>query len=230
MKCNSCNGALDFSVTYCPYCGVRQDVDLRQIHFRDLGSDENLRCPRCTTALGVIEFDSTPPLRVERCGTCLGMFFNPGEMEVLLENNTNPLVWVDNVQLNQIAEDFGHRHEIVYRKCPVCDERMSPHNFGGGSGVILDRCGTHGVWVEGGEIRRLLEWWRAGGKHIHQQNEAERAKRLYPIEQRLGGSPIRRSVEPQSFPNQEPRWSDTTSVIPEVIEAVCAVISAVLKR
>jgi Zn-finger nucleic acid-binding protein len=51
---------------------------------------------------------------------------------------------------------------------------MSPHNFGGKSGVILDRCGTHGFWLDGGEYRRLAEWWRAGGKLIYQDNEAER--------------------------------------------------------
>jgi Zn-finger nucleic acid-binding protein len=56
---------------------------------------------------------------------------------------------------------------------------MSPSNFGGRSGVILDHCGTHGVWLEGSELRRLAEWWRAGGKLIYQQHEAERTKQLY---------------------------------------------------
>jgi Zn-finger nucleic acid-binding protein len=51
-------------------------------------------------------------------------------------------------------------------------------NFGGKSGVIIDRCGAHGVWLEGSELRRLLEWWRAGGKLLYQQNEAEREKRI----------------------------------------------------
>ncbi|MCW1883348.1 zf-TFIIB domain-containing protein [Luteolibacter flavescens] len=179
MKCTSCSGRLQGTMTFCPFCGVRQDVNLRQIHFRDLGTDESLPCPHCSTALDVIEFDTEPKIRIERCTTCFGTFFNPGELESLLDAQTNPLVWLDPTQLNQIAIDFAHEREIVYLKCPMCAERMSHLNFGGHSGVIVDRCGTHGVWLEGSELRRLTEWWRAGGKLIYQQHEAARAKRLY---------------------------------------------------
>lgn len=179
MKCTSCGGRLAGTMTFCPFCGVRQDVNLRQIHFRDLGTDDSLPCPHCTTPLDVIEFDTEPKVRIERCTACFGTFFNPGELELLLDAQTNPLVWLDPVQLNQIAADFSHDPEIAYRKCPMCAERMSHLNFGGRSGVIVDRCGTHGVWLEGSELRRLTEWWRAGGKLIYQQHEAERAKRIY---------------------------------------------------
>jgi Zn-finger nucleic acid-binding protein len=165
-------------MTFCPFCGVRQDVNLRQIHFRDLGTDAALPCPHCFTPLDVIEFDSDPKVRIERCTTCYGTFFNPGELEVLLDAQTNPLVWLDPVQLQQITKDFHHDPEIAYRKCPMCAERMSHINFGGKSGVIIDRCGTHGIWLEGSELRRLTEWWRAGGKLIYQQNETDRLKFL----------------------------------------------------
>jgi len=166
-------------MTFCPYCGVRQQIDLREINFRDLGAEESMPCPHCETALDVIEFETDPPVTIERCTTCYGMFFNPGELEYLLEQNTNPFVWLDFNGMEQIAADFGNEREIVYRKCPLCAERMHHINFGGRSGVILDQCGKHGVWVEGGELRRLMEWWRAGGKHVHQAHEAERARRIF---------------------------------------------------
>jgi len=184
-------------MTFCPFCGVRQDVNLRQIHFRDLGTDAALPCPECETPLSVIEFDTEPKIRIERCGTCYGTFFNPGELEALLEAQTNPLVWIDPVQLQQISADYGYTHEVVYRKCPMCAERMSHLNFGGSSGVILDRCGIHGVWLEGSELRRLTEWWRAGGKHLHQANEQEKAKTY------------------QKRPESQPRASMIGSVEPE---------------
>ena len=73
----------------------------------------------------------------------------------------------------------------------MCSERMSHLNFGGRSGVIIDRCGTHGVWLEGSELRRLTEWWRAGGKLIYQQHEAERVKKLYaPMNENRGKAPL----------------------------------------
>jgi Zn-finger nucleic acid-binding protein len=178
-------------MTFCPFCGVRQDVNLRQIHHRDLGRDESLPCPHCTTALDVIEFDSEPRIRIERCTTCFGTFFNPGELELLLEARTNPLVWLDPVQLQQIAADFSQDPVVAYRKCPLCAERMSHINFAGRSGVIIDRCWTHGVWLEGSELRRLTEWWRAGGKLIFQQHEVDRAAKLYgPLDPPLRRDPF----------------------------------------
>ena len=179
MKCTSCGGALEGVMTFCPFCGVRQDIDLRQIHFRDLGTEGSMPCPSCEEALTVIEFDTNPIMRVERCNGCHGMFFNPGELQAMLDEQSNPLVWLDQLQMSQISADYGFNHEVVYRKCPMCAERMSHINFAGRSGVVLDRCGTHGLWVEGGELRRLTEWWRAGGKLVFQHNEADKTKRLY---------------------------------------------------
>lgn len=224
MKCTSCGGRLEGSMTFCPFCGVRQDVDLRQIHFRDTGENAGRPCPLCTTPLGVIEFDTEPPIIIERCATCLGMFFNPGELEALLDAQTNPLVWLDPGQLNRIAEDFGHQHEIVYRKCPVCAERMSHLNFGGHSGVILDRCGTHGVWLEGSELRRLTEWWRAGGRLIYQQNEAERVKNLYAVRDtpRPGTGGIESPDLPENWTWNSPTTATNTSLWAAVIGTIVA--------
>ena len=76
----------------------------------------------------------------------------------------------------QIAADYGFADEVIYLKCPFCSERMSRINFGGSSGVILDHCGIHGVWLQNIELRRLLEWWHAGGKLIYQQHEEKQAR------------------------------------------------------
>jgi Zn-finger nucleic acid-binding protein len=211
MKCTSCGGRLQGTMTFCPFCGVRQDVNLRQIHFRDLGTDASLPCPHCSIPLAVIEFDTEPKIRIERCTTCYGTFFNPGELEALLDAQTNPLIWLDPAQLNQIATDFSHDREIIYHKCPMCAERMSHLNFGGRSGVIVDRCGTHGVWLEGSELRRLTEWWRAGGKLIYQQHEAERARKLYgPLPENRRQAPLV-TTEPDRY--GEPKGLDSWDVL-----------------
>lgn len=177
MKCRNCAGRLTGDTSFCPYCGVRQDVNLRQIHFRDLGTDSSLPCPHCSSPLDVIEFDTDPSIRIERCTTCYGTFFNPGELEALLDAHTHPLVWLDAFQIDRIASDYGQDQEISYLPCPMCSDRMGRINFGGRSGVVIDQCNLHGVWLEGSELRRLIEWWRAGGKLIFQQHEAEKARR-----------------------------------------------------
>jgi Zn-finger nucleic acid-binding protein len=182
---------LEKSTNRCPYCQTFQEVDLKQIAFQDLGvANPAMPCPACEGALRHIRIDLKPSLTIERCGTCCGLFFNPGELEHVLSAQTNPVVVIDYQQIDVLASDVSPQGAIRYRKCPVCAERMSPWNFGGRSGVILDRCGAHGFWLDGGELRRLAEWWRVGGKHLHQQHEFERVKRLNaPLTTRSAESP-----------------------------------------
>lgn len=228
MQCHQCGGALAGAMTFCPYCGVRQDIDLRQIHFRDLGTRADMTCPSCESTLTLIEFDTTPPVQVEHCGNCHGMFFNPGELQALLDEQTNPLVWLDTVQINQIAQDYGHHHQVVYRKCPTCSERMSHINFGGRSGVILDRCGTHGLWAEHGELRRLTEWWRAGGKLIFQMDEADKTKKLF-AERPTPRSHVPGSIEsPDTFQDWSPTNPGGAPDVPNWLTILAAVASAVI--
>ena len=210
-------------MTFCPFCGVRQDVNLRQIHFRDLGPEDSLPCPHCTTPLGVIEFDSDPKIHIERCTTCFGTFFNPGELETLLDAQTNPLVWLDPAQLERIAADYAGDEELVYRKCPQCSEWMSRLNFGGHSGVVIDSCGAHGVWLEGSELRRLTEWWRAGGKLIYQQNQADRAKRLYQRKNEW-----RETVPLVSIESKQPGFDGSPENIAGYVELTAEVIGGIL--
>lgn len=180
MKCTSCNGTLNTNSNVCPYCGTRVEIDLKEINFRDLGPNPGLPCPSCTTPLSVVETDSVPKVTIERCPDCYGTFFNPGEIELLLEQHTTDFVWTDLQQLKTLgAEKSNHADMIEYLRCPFCQERMSRLNFGGRSGIILDRCGTHGVWVQNGEFQQISEWWRAGGKLIYEQHEKERTALLF---------------------------------------------------
>jgi len=164
----------------CPYCQSRPEVDLKQIHFRDLGLNESLPCPECRTALSVIELELQPVVTIERCHSCLGLFFNPGELEYLLEIQTNQVLWIDDDQLDEMAA--VELPKVTYRKCPVCTEVMNRMNFGRHSGIIVDRCHHHGFWLDGGELRRLSEWWRAGGKLVYQNSEVHRVASLSPAE------------------------------------------------
>lgn len=212
-------------MTFCPFCGVRADVDLRQINFRDLGDHASMACPSCATPLGVIEFDTEPKMQIERCTACLGMFFNPGEMETLLAAQTNPLVWLDSEKINQINTDFGYDSEVVYRKCPMCSELMNRVNFAGKSGVIIDRCGFHGVWLGGSKLRRLTEWWRAGGKLVYQQNEASKAKLLYG---KNPPPPTHGSITSPEKPVSDTWCSPDSNITPGILIDVVASVASMI--
>jgi len=55
-------------------------------------------------------------------------------------------------------------------------------NFGAKSGVVVDRCKNHGVWLDGGELRHLFEWMKLGGKLLEQERQEQRRKEREQLE------------------------------------------------
>ncbi len=41
---------------------------------------------------------------------------------------------------------------------------MNRVNFAYRSGVVVDKCRDHGLWLKSGELIHLLEWKKAGGQ------------------------------------------------------------------
>jgi len=187
MKCSSCGGSLSGNLTTCPYCGTRQNIDFKHINTRNLGPVESMPCPRCEGGainkfqLGVTATPEEAELEIAQCQHCYGIFFDPGELEQFLESSVSSTVWNDNAKITQLN---GENREIrepqrgtsFYRRCPACNEFMNEIGFGGSSGVKIDQCQRHGVWLDGGELHRITEWWHAGGKHKHQARELSKAQ------------------------------------------------------
>jgi Zn-finger nucleic acid-binding protein len=40
---------------------------------------------------------------------------------------------------------------------------MNRSNYGSVSGVLVDVCSAHGVWMDAGELERISEWVASGG-------------------------------------------------------------------
>ena len=107
---------------------------------------------------------------IERCEQCMGLFFDIGELEALLEQSVSNVFHIDTNRIDSINRDlFQHNgtRATYYIKCPVCRIMMNRKNFNTRSGVITDICAEHGVWLEGGELKRLMEWKKAGGQLLH---------------------------------------------------------------
>ncbi len=86
---------------------------------------------------------------------------------------------------------------VVYRACPACREFMTRRNHGGSSGVVVDVCRQHGIWLDHSELERLLAWVRAGGPERERQRRIERARRAEPVDAKPLGLPLdRESREP----------------------------------
>lgn len=170
-RCSNCKAPLAPGSLVCDYCGNRTDIDLNGIHYYTTHDTDSPRsCPRCTVKLKTIDLKLHGRFLIERCEECFGLFFDPGELEVLLEATVSNVFEVDQAGLNTINKDRQpNRYPIAYIKCPVCAQLMHRVNFGAKSGVVVDRCKEHGVWLDGGELRQLFEWMKLGGQLLEQQ-------------------------------------------------------------
>lgn len=181
-NCINCGAALPANSLVCPYCKTRNDVDLRGLYQHHVAEAESERiCPRCDIHLQTIDLKLEDKFLIERCTDCLGLFFDPNELETLLDKSVSKVFQVDFKQLENINKlRRTQDYPVTYIKCPLCRKLMQRSNFGTQSGVIVDKCKEHGIWLDGGELKQLMDWIKAGGQILHQQNqlEIERKKRL----------------------------------------------------
>ena len=181
-NCHHCAAPLTANTNICPYCGVRNDVDLRDKHQYILAdSDSQRQCPHCQQNLQTIQLNTTPSLTIERCQSCFGLFFDQGEIEILLENSVNQTSEINTQLMDNINQErYQGKAHFSYIKCPVCQQLMDRINFGQRSGVVVDKCHQHGIWLDSGEITHLMEWTKAGGQLL--QQPVKKAKQLPPLE------------------------------------------------
>jgi Zn-finger nucleic acid-binding protein len=177
-NCKNCGAALSGNLLVCSYCKTRQDVDLAIISRYTVEKPESERiCPRCHIPLQVINLRLGGKFYIERCERCLGLFFDPGELEALLDKAVTHVYEIDRQRLDEIQNvKRSSEYPLGYIDCPVCKKLMNRINFGSRSGVIADKCRDHGLWLDGGELRQILEWVKAGGDLYHKQKQFENAQ------------------------------------------------------
>ena len=162
-KCTHCSAPLPKSGIVCEYCGVRNDIDLGKKKFVNLRPHLNRECPICSIKLQTINVGEKLDFFIERCESCYGIFFDPNELEEMLEFSVKGSKNVDLIKLAHISENPRYVDILTYRKCPVCKKTMHRKNFMKRSGVITDVCFEHGVWLDSGELRHIMEWIKSGG-------------------------------------------------------------------
>ncbi len=168
--CKSCAAPLPPYSSRCEYCGAKNDIDLRGVQEYTIAQDFSERkCPVCTKPMESISLKEISDFTIERCSECMGLFFDPDELNMLLDSSVAQVysinlrkIW----EMNQMEVTTPER-SAVYIKCPICQGVMNRVNFGVRSGVVIDQC-VHGVWLDSGELRKLLEWRKAGGQLYHE--------------------------------------------------------------
>jgi Zn-finger nucleic acid-binding protein len=177
-RCTSCSAPLLANTNRCLYCNTRSDVDLHAKHPYKVEKLLSKRiCPNCDKSLQTIRLKTPEPLAIERCQTCFGLFFDKGEIEMIMQSSVSNVFDINHEHIDNINKDrYRKPQKIRYLKCPDCQRHMNRVNFGQRSGVVVDQCIVHGIWLDSGELTHLLEWKKAGGQLLHQEHDVEMEK------------------------------------------------------
>ncbi len=99
-----------------------------------------MKCPVCQVPTYVVEHDR---IELDLCPDCQGIWFDAGELELLLERDKTAL-------LTPAATDEKTR------PCPLCRAKMNKVNIGPSQGVLIDTCPAGcGVWFDNNELQEL---------------------------------------------------------------------------
>lgn len=108
-------------------------------------------CPVCQRAMIVVEYRD---IELDYCTVCSGVWFDSGELELLLESldKEDRGTFLDNILKSAAAISEEKR-----RKCPICRRRMKKTTIAEPPGILIDVCpGKHGLWLDGGEVSQLM--------------------------------------------------------------------------
>ncbi len=204
VRCSSCGAArrkgssrcsfckADFTLherdlhTVCPGCLTRISDNARYCHHCGMaiqptgpaGEKTEYGCPVCegckldSRALG-------EDISVLECGKCGGLWLGHELFGRLQERaRRREIAWLNESAVSSPVSAAGQKGAL-YRRCLVCDKLMNRCNFEKRSGVIVDVCSKDGVWLDLGELDRLLRWIQQGGlsrARKIRERQAERAK------------------------------------------------------
>ena len=108
-------------------------------------------CPVCKSDMIVVEHSK---IELDYCTSCHGVWFDSGELELLLESvSLEP----SGPFLNNILSSPETRSSEKKRKCPICNKKMKKTTIGQQPEILIDVCRQgDGLWFDGGEVEQLI--------------------------------------------------------------------------
>ena len=115
-------------------------------------------CPVCKYDMIVVEYRS---IELDYCNSCKGVWFDSGELELLLKSQDleETKVFMDSILNSQEAVSSEKK-----RNCPICGHKMKKTAIGGQPEILIDICHNgHGLWFDRGEVTQMIG--RLAGEH-----------------------------------------------------------------
>jgi Zn-finger nucleic acid-binding protein len=156
-KCEYCKKDININYMICPFCGG---------HLHETEKPLSPECPRCKVPLKVQLVNDE---EYDICTQCGGIWLDRGEFHLVTRE----------YDVYRKEDDKGEylreplKDTVEYIPCVRCGKLMNRKNFAKISGVIVDECGMHGVWLDAGEIDKIRHFIADGGLEKAQNAEME---------------------------------------------------------
>jgi len=157
LICPECYARNADDSRFCTACGVT----FRPEAVRPDGHE--LPCPACSRLM--------PPRQVggvgiNECGGCHGIWVPGTSFDLLVSRAIETRKKASPGELvalrPRVTGSNPASQRVRYRKCPECDALMQRRNFQKSSGVIIDRCSTHGTWLDADELEQIAGFILSG--------------------------------------------------------------------
>lgn len=158
--CDACGKEINTLYRVCPFCATQ---------LSDGGEFPPPACPRCRAPL---EIHTQHEEEYDLCPTCGGVWLDRDEFHraTLESAGSGEETFRQQYRRGGIQDPGG------YVPCVRCGKAMNRKNFKRISGVLIDECGTHGVWLDAGELDKIRHFIADGGLDTAQDREIERTR------------------------------------------------------
>ena len=163
VTCAACFAAMFAGSRFCARCGAEAQREL-------LEENTPFSCPRCREKMQALTLGATT---VRECAACGGLWLDPESLQRLADGREERAGVVSALAV-RAATVTAPRDVVRYVPCPRCEKLMNRRNFAQSSGVVLDVCARHGVWLDRGELERVLGFVSGGGLARARTRERER--------------------------------------------------------
>lgn len=123
-----------------------------------------MQCPNCHGSLREITYEDA---LIHTCDDCGGEFIGAEALSHIVATRVEQFPEAEAADLSDLKPEFGSSSPgakmLPTLNCPQCEGVMSVGNYGGDSGIFIDRCDDcGGVWLDQDELENvqiLSERW-----------------------------------------------------------------------
>ena len=124
-----------------------------------------MQCPNCDSTLRTMGYEG---IQIETCDGCGGEWLDSEELRHVVRAREVRFTPEERRAIAQATCITGVKLEDVDRdlRCPKCGGTTDAVNYGGDTGIVIDRCtACGGFWADASElekIQQLVEGWEDG--------------------------------------------------------------------